>query len=91
MMAAVVLAITSSTACGTFGNITRAAADALLPVSEENKLGEQLAAQVEQKAKLVKDPEIAQYVARIGAKVAAKASPQIPKGIKMTYKVIDDP
>ena len=90
MLALVVIALTSQTACGTFfGGLGRTAADLLLPVSEENKLGDQLAKEVEKKQKLHPNQELQAYVASVGAKIARHVR-DAPKGIKFTYKVIDD-
>src|SRR5438132_833649 len=85
-MLTAVVALTITTHCATFG-IGRMAADLLLPVSEENKLGAQMAAEVKQK--LHPSRELQDYVAKVGAKIAAKAK-DAPRGIKFTYKVIDD-
>jgi beta-barrel assembly-enhancing protease len=67
----------------------RFAADTLLPVSEENKLGQQMAAEVEKQVKLHPDRGVQEYVQRIGQRVAAKAVDK-PKGIQFTFKVVDD-
>jgi predicted Zn-dependent protease len=77
------------TACQTIDKAERVAADTILPVSEENKLGKQMAEEVEKQAKLVKDKDIQSYVSSLGGKLAAKAKDK-PKGITFTFKVIDD-
>lgn len=78
--------VASVTSCA---GVQRAAADALVPVSEENKLGRQLSAEVEKKLKLHGDREVQQYVERVGRRIAAKAA-DTPEGIKYTFRVIDD-
>lgn len=67
----------------------RAAANAALPVAKENQLGKKLAKETEKENELHKSKEVQQYVAKVGKKVAAEAK-DTPKGIKYTFKVIDD-
>jgi len=67
-----------------------AAIDTLLPVSEENKIGQKLAAELEGKVKLLANADVQKYVADLGAKVVAAAGGDTPKGIRYTFKVIDD-
>lgn len=80
---------TGLSSCASAQAAQRAAADVLVPVSEENKLGRQLSAEVERKVKLHPDPDVQAYVERIGRRVEAKAKDK-PEGIQFTYKVIDD-
>ena len=75
--------------CGTVQSGQRLAANALLPVSEENKLGQDMARQVEKELKVHKSQEIQDYIERLGTKIARKAR-DTPKGIKFTFTVVDD-
>jgi predicted Zn-dependent protease len=81
--------VVTGPACQTLEPAQRLAADALVPVSEENKLGTQLAAEVEKKSKLLKDQKVQEYVSRVGNRIASKARDK-PQGINFTFKVIDD-
>jgi len=67
-----------------------AAIDTLLPVSEENKIGQKVAAELEGKVKLLANEPVQQYIRDLGAKVVAAAGGDTPKGIRYTFKVIDD-
>lgn len=89
VMASLGFVVVTGSACQTLAPVERLAADALLPVSEENKLGVQLAAEVEKKTKLHPDKDVQAYVSNLGNKLAARAS-DTPKGIRFTFKVIDD-
>ena len=66
-------------------------AKVLLPPSEENKLGEQFSAQIEQDAAISTDPAVQSYIQQLGGKVAAAARGRTPDGISFSFKVIDDP
>ncbi len=88
MLAVAAVVLGTQTACASLG-LGRAAADVLLPVPQENKLGKTLAAEVEKKEKLHPNKQLQAYVAAVGAKVARKAR-DTPKGITYTFKVIDD-
>jgi beta-barrel assembly-enhancing protease len=67
----------------------RLVTDAALPINKENALGKKLARETEKENKLHPSKEVQSYVAAIGKKVAAQAK-DTPKGIKYTFKVIDD-
>lgn len=67
----------------------RVVTDTALPIAKENQLGNKLAKQTEKDTKLHKSKQVQQYVARVGKKVAAEAK-DTPKGIRYTFKVIDD-
>ncbi len=67
----------------------RIVTNAALPVAKENQLGKKLAKETEKENKLHKSKEVQQYVAKVGKKVASEAK-DTPKGIKYTFKVIDD-
>jgi len=55
--------------------------------SKEIALGRQLAAQVEQQAKMVDDPLVTEYINRVGQKIVLHSDAKIP----FTIKVIDSP
>lgn len=71
---------------------TEVAADALIPVSQENELGAQFSKEVEAEAKLHPDKDVQDYIKGLGNAIvrAAKARGEVPDGIKFTFKVIDD-
>ena len=87
--AALPCAAVATTSCGTAQAAQRVAANALLPVSEENKLGREMSAQVEKELRVHKDDEVQAYIQRLGTKLARKAR-DTPQGIKFSFKVIDD-
>jgi len=60
----------------------------IFSTAQEVELGQQVSAQVEAQNKLITDPAVAGYVARIGERVAAKAPRQ---DVQYTFKVIDNP
>lgn len=74
---------------GVLNQAERAVTNAALPVAKENQLGKKLAKETEKENKLHASKEVQQYVAKVGKKVAAEAK-DTPKGIKYTFKVIDD-
>src|SRR5688572_22058484 len=76
-------------ACSAVQSVQGMAANALLPVSEENKLGNQMAKEVEKELKVHKNDDVQNYIERLGNKLAKKAR-DTPQGIKFTFKVIDD-
>ncbi len=85
------LLLSTTLACGTGSNLNRQAADALFPVSEENKLGAQLSVEVEKELKISTDEVLNNYIAELGAKTVKAAGGSVPAGIKFTFKVVDDP
>ncbi|MGZ4836174.1 MAG: M48 family metallopeptidase [Terriglobales bacterium] len=58
----------------------------LYSLEKEQLLGKQLATQVEQTAKLVRDPVITEYVNRIGQKLVRNSDARVP----FTIKVVDN-
>ncbi len=58
----------------------------LYSLQREQALGKELAQQVEQSAKLVRDPVVAEYVNRIGQNLVRNSDAKVP----FTIKVIDD-
>jgi predicted Zn-dependent protease len=74
---------------GTQASMT--AANVLVPVSEENKLGTQMQGEIEAEAKLHADTELQNYIKTLGGKVVRAAKNDIPTGIRIQFKVIDDP
>ena len=63
-------------------------ADAVLPKSEEAKIGRAIMHQIRQSGTLVEDPQINEYINDIGHRVAPYAN---DGGHKFTFFVIDDP
>ena len=85
------LLLSTTIACGSTSRLNRQAADALFPVSEENKLGAQLSVDVEKELKISTDAVLTAYIAELGAKTVKAAGASVPAGIKFTFKVVDDP
>lgn len=69
---------------------TGAIGEVLLPVSEEVRLGNQLASEVNRQEKIHPDAEVQAYVARVGQRIAA-ASRDRRKGVTYRFTVIDQP
>jgi beta-barrel assembly-enhancing protease len=67
-----------------------AVANAVLPVSRERRLGVQMAAELEQGLKLVRDPVVVDYVRGLGELIVDGAAGDIPEGIEFTFYVVDD-
>jgi len=80
----------SSRASNTVERSKDVAARVLLPIEEENKLGLQIAQEIEAELTLNTDPQINQYVQQLGAQIARSAAKDTPEGITMTFKVVDD-
>src|SRR5690554_5489148 len=68
----------------------RVAADALVPVSEENALGRQVSNEVERELKIHANANVQQYVRNLGEQIVSVA-PDVPSGIRFTFQVVDDP
>jgi predicted Zn-dependent protease len=83
------LAVPLVPACAAVQDVQSVAANALLPVSEENKLGAEMAKEVERELKVHADKQVQAYVDRVGNTLARKAR-DTPAGIKFTFTVIDD-
>lgn len=82
--------VTPQLSCATARGAGRAIADTVLPVSQENELGKQMSAEVEQELKILENPEITAWVKGMGLNIAKAARNDIPKGIQFTFKVVDD-
>lgn len=82
--------LTSTLSCASGSRLNRGAADLLFPVSEENKLGAKLAIEAEKEFKISTDPVLTAYIAELGNKAVKAAGKTVPKGIKFTFKVVDD-
>jgi predicted Zn-dependent protease len=80
-----------ATTSGAADKATRAAADVLLPPSDEEQLGEQFSADVEKELKLHPDEEVQAYIRRLGEMTVQAAGDEVPKGIKFEFHVVDDP
>jgi len=65
--------------------------EALLPTSEEVKLGNQLAAEVTQDEKVLNNPAVQSYVNKVGQRLVASTGNDRRSGINYTFTVIDDP
>ena len=93
-LASLLLTAAVAQVCATVSNAVAGAegiaADALVPPDKEKELGRQLSAQVEKESKLVADPAVQRYIAGLGADIASAAAKNLPEGIKLTFKVIDD-
>lgn len=70
--------------------VSRTAANIVLPPAQEEQLGDQMAAQVEAEATLLKGTEVSNYVQRIGRKVVSNASADKPEAIDFEFHVIQD-
>jgi predicted Zn-dependent protease len=66
------------------------ATDALLPVAQENELGDQFKAELDKELKLHEDDELNRYVVDLGQKVAAAAKGRTPEGIRFRFYLVDD-
>ena len=80
-----------ATTSGAADTATRAAADVLLPPSDEEQLGEQFSADVEKELKLHPDEEVQAYIQRLGETAVKAASDRVPDGIEFEFHVVDDP
>lgn len=69
---------------------TGAIGEALLPVSEEVRLGNQLAEEVNRQERIHPDAQVQAYVAKVGKRIAA-ASRDRRRGITYRFTVIDQP
>lgn len=78
----------SGCATGPGATATRAAADVLLPVPEEERLGRQMRPEVLKEFKLLDNAEVQNYVKNLGAKVV-RAAGNKPSGLTYSFAVID--
>ncbi len=83
-------ALTLSMGCASGKGAGRLLADAVLPPSQENELGKQMVVDVEKELKVLDNPAITAWIKGIGNKIAMSARSDIPKGIQLTFKVVDD-
>lgn len=77
-----------SVGCGTV--VGRAAADVLVPVEDENQLGEELMKEIESEVTLHSDVEVQRYVRDLGEQIA-RGVQNVPRGIRFRFAVVDDP
>ncbi|WP_146209821.1 M48 family metallopeptidase [Vitiosangium sp. GDMCC 1.1324] len=80
--------------CGTVASTTRPATQAfgelILSPEDEKKLGDQLAAEVKQKEKVLNDPQVQSYVNTVGQRLVAQ-SPKKERPFPFDFTVIDAP
>lgn len=92
-----VAAIVTMTSCASSSGGTKpvaeqaseAAAEILLPVPEENKLGVQMSAELDKELTMHPDAEVQAYVRGLGQQVVAAAN-DVPEGISFTFHVVKD-
>ncbi len=93
-MAAVVMGTTGgcATAKETASDVNRAAADVLLPIEEETKLGTEMKKEIEKDLTLIDDSDAGKYVKTLGVKIvrAAKDKGEVPEGIKFRFHTVKD-
>lgn len=85
------LGLLALTGCAAVSTVHKAAADVLMPPSEEATLGRKLAIEVQnaKETKLLENPEVVTYVKTVGQRVAARA--ENPDKWRFSFYVIDDP
>lgn len=78
--------------CGSMGcaSLQRVTADVLVPVEEENRLGQQLARELDMELRFHDDVEVQSYVRDLGALILRRVE-NSPRGINYRFVVIDDP
>ena len=64
------------------------AADAVLPKTEEARIGAAIMRQIRRYEQLVEDPQITEYISEVGHRISAQAN---DGGHRFTFFVIDDP
>jgi predicted Zn-dependent protease len=82
-----VLAVLGASGCAT---VSRGAADVLLPVPDENKLGVEMRRELEKELTISQNADAVAYVDKLGGAVARRAARHLPQGIKVSFKVIED-
>ena len=82
--------VTAGNSCASGKSASRLVADAVLPPSQENELGQQMSAEIEKELRVLDNPEITSWIKQMGTRIAKAARADIPKGIQFTFKVIDD-
>ncbi len=73
--------------CATF---SRAAADTLVPVAEENRLGREVAREIDSQLTFHSNEEVQRYVSDLGRQILRHVD-NVPAGINFTFQVVDDP
>lgn len=71
----------------------RSAADVLVPVSDENQLGNQMEPQIADELKFSQNQELQSYIKGLGQKIVAQAEERgdVPRGIDFEFTVVDAP
>ena len=82
----VVLSLVVLGGCSTIFGST--AADRLVPVSEENKLGDEMKVELERELELSDDEELVTYIRQLGNTMVNQAT--VPEGIEFEFFVVDD-
>lgn len=62
----------------------------VLPVEDENRLGQQMKAQLAQELTLLDDPQVVGYVRQLGQQIVQAAGDDVPEGIQFDFNVVDD-
>lgn len=75
---------------GPIDTVQRKVAGFVLPIEEENELGQQMEAQLAQELKLLDDPEVVGYVRQLGQQIVQAAGDDVPEGIDFEFHVVDD-
>ncbi len=95
-VSALALATTTASGCRTAHSavetVSGVAANALLPPSQEEKLGDELSKEIERDVKLHADDDVQRYISRLGNRIvrAAEKRGDVPEGIDFEFHVIDD-
>lgn len=76
------------TGCGTI--FQRTAADVLVPVEEENRLGKEVAREIDKELTFHSSTEVQTYVRELATSILRNV-PNIPRGIQFRFVVVDDP
>jgi predicted Zn-dependent protease len=85
---AVLVALTGG--CSAVQSGQRAAANVVFPVEQEQEVGRQMAAQLQQELTFVRDPQVVGYIQQLGARIVAAAGDDVPEGIEFRFHVVDD-
>jgi predicted Zn-dependent protease len=85
---AILFAVVLATGCGHGGGVSLPGGATSMSLDDEWQLGNQMAAQVEQQVKLVRDPALVNYVRSVGEKLHA----QTPLANRpFDFEIVDDP
>ncbi len=82
----VVAGLGMTTSCAT---LSRGAADVLVPVEEEVRLGREMHRELAQELEFSNDRRLVSYVEELGQEVLAEAT--YPRGLEFRFYVVDDP